>query len=52
MLNRFLCWIGWHAPRYPVDFDGCSEMSVCKHCGDRLLCDSWGGWFSIGKPRP
>lgn len=45
-LRRFLCNIlGWHRPIEKIGFDGCSMISICKHCGKRILRDSQGNWF-------
>lgn len=42
----FGCW-----PGSTVGFDGASFCAVCAFCGDRILQDSWGQWFSIGPVR-
>ena len=36
----------WHRPDdSPRTFDGCSEHSKCKHCGEDIMMDSQGNWF-------
>lgn len=47
----FSCCLEYHRPTGKVGFDGCSLSCVCKKCGDELLQDSQGNWFSIGKPK-
>ncbi len=47
----FSCCIGYHRPAGKVSFDGCSLGCVCGKCGDELLQDSQGNWFSIGQPK-
>lgn len=39
-------FLGWHTPDdSPQWFDGCSEHTVCKHCGRDIMQDSQGNWF-------
>lgn len=45
------CCMGYHRPTGKVSFDGCSLGCVCEKCGDELLQDSQGNWFSIGQPK-
>ena len=45
--KSFWCRIGWHSPSNDIrGFDGCSAVSICKRCGDKILQDSQGNWFS------
>ena len=37
---------GTHFPSVGVNsFDGCSNHSKCKKCGEKIMQDSQGGWF-------
>ena len=40
------CCLGYHKPIGKIGFDGCSATCTCKKCGDKLLQDSQGNWFS------
>ena len=39
----------WHRPdeNTPIWCDGCSDHCVCKYCGEEIMQDSQGNWFSI-----
>lgn len=47
----FSCCLEYHRPTGKVSFDGCSLGCVCEKCGEELLQDSQGNWFSIGQPK-
>jgi hypothetical protein len=39
--------LGWHRPANAILWnDGCSQRSVCKHCGRDIMQDSQGNWFT------
>lgn len=39
-------FLHWHTPDgSPQWHDGCSEHSICKHCGQDIMQDSQGNWF-------
>lgn len=40
-------FLEWHRPEDKQSFDGCSFHSKCKWCGEEILQDSQGNWFSI-----
>lgn len=45
-LRRFLCNIlDWHSPSN-ITYDEVNSHSHCKHCGKKILQDSYGNWFS------
>lgn len=49
--NLFKFWyhdvLHWHTPdNSPQWFDGCSEHAKCKHCGQDIMQDSQGNWFT------
>lgn len=49
-IRMFLCNVmGWHTAS-PESFDGVSYGSHCKYCRCRVLKDSQGNWFKVGKP--
>ena len=39
--------LGWHIPDpdYIGYWDGCSDHSICKICGQDIMQDSQGNWF-------
>lgn len=40
--------LGWHIPDdSPQGFDGCSVHAKCKHCGEEIMQDSQGNWFTF-----
>jgi hypothetical protein len=39
--------LGWHVGRHRFSFDGASVHAECGRCGDRVLQDSQGNWFSV-----
>ena len=47
-LRRFLHDVlGWHDGKGAVPmYDGCSFKSRCSQCGQRVLLDSQGNWFT------
>ena len=48
-MGSLICAIGWHSPIRKISFDGCSAVSMCKRCGDDIMQDSQGNWFSVGR---
>lgn len=44
---RWLCSVmGWHRAPMALMFDGCSFVGTCPRCGNRVLRDSQGNWFT------
>lgn len=39
--------LGWHRPNGELTFDGLSEHSHCKICGEEIMQDSQGNWFTF-----
>lgn len=40
-------YLGWHKPmRGPIGFDGSSLTSTYRYCGNSILQDSQGNWFT------
>lgn len=39
--------MGWHKPNGSYDFDGLSEHSYCRFCGQEIMQDSQGNWFTF-----
>jgi len=37
--------LGWHVPIEEVMYNGCSFISECKFCGEKIMQDSQGNWF-------
>lgn len=45
--NPFFCkLLDWHRNVEMKNFDGCSNVGVCKRCNKRVLQDSNGDWFT------
>ena len=41
-------YLGWHKPkRGAIGFDGCSLTATCLYCGNTILQDSQGNWFTL-----
>lgn len=40
--------LGWHSPDYTIGVwgDGCNFYAKCKHCGENIMIDSQGNWFT------
>lgn len=50
LYRRIFCeGMGWHRASGLVGFDGCSATSQCITCDKRILQDSQGNWFAVGK---
>ena len=45
----FSCRMGWHKKPAAITFDGASLGGRCPRCGVRVLQDSQGKWFGIGR---
>lgn len=39
--------LGWHKPNGESTFDGLSEHSHCRFCGEEIMQDSQGNWFTF-----
>jgi len=47
-LPKWFCHnLGWHLQPKKIGFDGASLQGVCPRCGQRVLQDSQGNWFSV-----
>ena len=42
----------WLRPSGAYSFDGVSVGTTCRDCPRRILMDSQGNWFHVGRPRP
>ena len=51
ILLNFICWMDWHWKVVSGGSDGCSATGRCSHCGDKVLRDSQGNWFSIERDK-
>ena len=38
-------WAGTHLPEGKSSFDGCSQHSKCRKCGQDIMLDGQGNWF-------
>lgn len=45
-LPKWFCKLDWHLPPKSQTFDGGSLGGVCPRCGQHILQDSQGNWFS------
>lgn len=39
--------LGWHKPDHTYSFDGVSDHSHCRFCGEEIMQDSQGNWFTF-----
>jgi hypothetical protein len=47
IVRRFLHNVlGWHSSNDTLGWNGTSFTSHCKYCGERILQDSQGNWFT------
>lgn len=48
--EKWFCGLmGWHLGPHEISSDGFQCSGVCPRCGVRVLLDSQGNWFGIGR---